>query len=501
MISGKPLIQPNFIPWILAILVIATRLPFLFDGFGHEEDSWGLVVNAFEMHSTGVYHASRFPGHPLQEYVYALIWNQPAWLWNALSMLFSAAALIAFYKSVHKIGYNYAFEAALILAFTPEFFTAGTYTIDYAWGLAFILFSLVFLLRRNYWLAGILLGMAIGCRITSMIFLLPWIILLWNKLDAKQWFIDALKVGIACCVVGILWYVPAYMNYGMAFFDYSDQFPYPPIAKVIYKATLGVFGFLGLLAIGIAFTASLIRKNKSVENPPALVTPTRMIVAIAVIIFLQVIAYLRLPQKSGYLLPLVPFVIMLIVMFSTKKMVRIATVMFIAAPFLFSINLTDPLRGAESSPLALKFHASGQEIFLDPVSGPIFSEQSKRRNKMEYVERVCDYLDTTDHSQILICGWWYNEILIQKISHDLEDKNRPHHPGRDVRLSFYVPCDSLTLDWNAIRAAEWYKENEKPCPYMKETYKIYYLPEQNLYNDQMYGQSCTDSLAEPFPVR
>lgn len=36
----------------------------------------------------------------------------------------------------------------------------------------------------------------------------------------------------------------------MDFFDYSDQFPYPPIAKIIYKATIGVYGLIGILLIG-----------------------------------------------------------------------------------------------------------------------------------------------------------------------------------------------------------------------------------------------------------
>src|ERR1044072_5419169 len=126
-------------PWVLGAVVLLTRIPFLFDGFGHEEDSYGLVVNAWEMHREAHYVASRFPGHPFQEYVYLLIWNQPAWIWNSLSMLFSAVGVIAFYRIMKRTGIGYALETALMFAFAPMFYLAGTYSIDYAWSLAFVL--------------------------------------------------------------------------------------------------------------------------------------------------------------------------------------------------------------------------------------------------------------------------------------------------------------------------------------------------------------------------
>ena len=52
---------------LLFLLVLATRIPFLFYGYGVEEDSWGHVLNAALMNETGVYEISRLPGHPLYE--------------------------------------------------------------------------------------------------------------------------------------------------------------------------------------------------------------------------------------------------------------------------------------------------------------------------------------------------------------------------------------------------------------------------------------------------
>lgn len=84
-------------------------------------------------------------------------------------------------------------------------------------------------------------------------------------------------------------------------------------------------------------------------------------------------------------------------------------------PFLLSINLTDRLRGSTYSSLAKKFQISGQEFFVDPLSGPIFSEQSKRINKINYCKRVMDKINKEEKKSVLICGWWYNELVVANL--------------------------------------------------------------------------------------
>lgn len=462
--------------WILGIVVAISRIPFMFDGFGHEEDSWGLVVNAWEMHTTGHYVASRFPGHPLQEYIYLLIWNQPAWVFNTLSMLFGGIAVVFFYKALRKLEMNFAFETALMLAFVPVFYISGTYTIDYAWSLAFVMTAFYLFTDRKFLLCGILLGMAVGCRITSGVFVIPFAILLWNRMDLRQWIKDVMMIGVPAALIGIAWYIPAYLQYGRAFFDYSDQFPYPPFTKIAYKATIGVFGLIGIFALVYAKFKWITRKDKSALQIPALVSPQRLTIAILVVIALHIISYLRLPQKAGYMLAMVPFVLLLVTMYSTRATIRIVTILFLFASFLFSINISDGLRGSESSALAVKFHVSGQEIFLDPLSGPIFSEQSKRQNKMAYTAKVRAAIESTQEKQMIICGWWYNEIL----SYYLE--GRPNAKSIPVALRFYEHCS--VLDSAKSTGAN-----------------IYYLPEQDLYNDQMFGQQCTNSIAELYPIK
>lgn len=464
----------KFHPLLLALAVLLSRLPFLFDGYGHEEDSYGLVVNAWEMHSYGHYVASRFPGHPLQEYIYLLIWDQPAWLWNLLSALLSVTAVLAFHHAIKGIGLKYAMEASLLFAFTPMFFIAGTYTIDYAWSLAFVMLSFSSLVCRKFWLSGIMLGLAVGCRVTSGVFVLPWALLLWQNLDVAQWRIYVVKIIVPCAIIGVLWYIPAYLQYGRAFFDYSDQFPYPSFAKIFYKATIGVFGILGILGLIIAFVRWATQKEKQAVNPPAICSPARLVWVVVLIVVLHIVSYLRLPQKAGYMLPIVPFVVLLVVMYIPRNTLRIITLLFLLAPFLFGMNITDELRGSGATGASVKFNVNGQEISIDAARGLAFAEQQKRRNKMEYVQRVCDHLDNSNEKQVLVCGWWYNEVITER---RLDGASNADHI-----FLFYSTCAALR-------------------DYEADGFTIYYLPEQDLYNDQMFGQSCTNEIAQPFPVQ
>lgn len=458
---------------ILVALTTFTRLPFIFDGYGVEEDSWGLVVNSYEMKKYGGYSASRFPGHPLQEYVYRLIYDQPAWVYNFFSLLASVVAVAFFFKALRKMQFTGAFPAALMFCFTPVFYIAGTYTIDFAWTIAFVMVSFYYLLDQKLVLSGIFIGMATGCRITSEVFLLPWALLLYNGLDVRTTIKNVIRLSIPAIIIGVLWFIPAYHHYGIAFFDYSDQFPYPSIAKVVYKLTLGVFGFTGMLVLVIYNLIGLKNIFKKNLQAVTLFRTERLLWVCLLVIVLHIVSYLRLPQKSGYMVPAIPFFIMLLGLIISEKQFRMATIGMIISPFLFSINLTDPLRGSASSSLAMTFKVSGQEIFLDPLSGPIFSERSKRINKMKYCDEVVKIANKMDYRYMIISGWWYNELQVQQL-------HQNEHFDRHYR--FYEKCSFLD-------SAKAYDS------------EIYYLPEQDLYNDEMFGQSCTDSLGKPFPEK
>ena len=107
---------------------------------------------------------------------------------------------------------------------------------------------------------------------------------------------------------------------------------------------------------------------------------------------------------------------------------------------------------------------------MDPLSGPIFSDYTKRLNKIAYTEQIFKKLQTEQNKIVLISGWWYNELLVSGWDNPIKNNVIP---------VFYI--DRHTME-----------------KYLSEGYLIYYLPEQNLYNDQFSQMNFTDTVAKPY---
>lgn len=463
--------QGNLQLWLVAAVALISRLPFLHAGYGVEEDSWGIAVAMHNTIATGIPEASRLPGHPVHELFLALVWAAGGrfWAFNLVSAVAGAMGAFFFGLILKKLEFKHYALAALGFAFVPVIFIAGTYTIDYAWTITFVLASYYALISKRLWLAGIMLGLAIGCRITTAAMMLPFAIHLWSNDGFNQWFNRVFRVGIAAGIVGAICYIPVVMVYGADFFTYSDQFPYPPWSKIFYKGTIGVFGLIGFSAIILFAIYILLKRNKKKDELYAQPLHDKVTYAWISVIIIYIIAYFGLPQKSAYLIPLVPFVLLLFTRHLGSKAYRAFSYCIIASAFLFSINLTDPFRGSQYSPLAFKTVVSGQELFLDPLTGPVWSDFTKRKQKMAFTKMVREKAIALKERAVIISGWWYNMILTE-----LYDEPGPEN----VVYTFYT--DEATLR-----------------NYLSQGYNIYYLPEQNLYNDLNFKMNVTDQVAKP----
>jgi hypothetical protein len=457
--------------FLLFLIVFISRVPFLSAGYGVEEDSWGIAMAAFQTKMSGVFEPSRLPGHPVQELIYSALWGAGPIVFNGLCAFFSAVGAVFFALILQQLKFKHFLFAAFALAFVPVYFISSTYTIDFVWTEAFVLISLYALLKNRLVVSGVFLGLAIGCRITSGAMLLPFMMIIWQDKNLKQNFINLLKISIPMGVVAIVSFIPIIAQYGLSFFMYYDQFPYPSMAKLVYKMVFGVFGFVGVMAIAIAVLSILLNKEKQKNGELFETQLNRKIIAASfTILILFFISYLRLPQKSGYMLPILPFVILLFGYYLNSKKFKIVCGAFILSSFVCSINLTDKIRGAEHSKYAFVYTISGQEIFFDALSGPIFSDYSKRIQKEKYVESVIKKTEKVTAKTVVISGWWYNEISVWQI-------NRPIN--KNVSFEFYI--DSAKIN-----------------KYLAQEYEITYLPEQNIYNDLMFKMQVTDSVAKPF---
>ncbi|MGB3946559.1 MAG: hypothetical protein WBM13_01125 [Bacteroidia bacterium] len=471
MFARDFLYKTNTIFVLLFFTVVLSRIPFLFCGYGVEEDSWGIALAAFYTKLSGIYEPSRLPGHPVQELIYSALWGAGPLVFNGLCAVFSGITTVYFALILKHLNFTHFFLAALAFAFIPVFYISSTYTIDFVWTEAFVLMSFYYLLKEKYILTGLLLGLAIGCRITSGAMLLPFMIVVWQNDNLKQNFVKLLKIGVPMAVISILAFVPVIKQFGLSFFMYYDQFPYPPFLKVMYKMVIGVFGLVGTLAI-IVTTLLIVFNRKKITFGQLFQRSLdkRILTASYVIIILFIISYFRLPQKSGYMIPVLPCLILLFGYYASSNYFKALCIALIVAPFICSINLTDKLRGATYSKYSIITHVAGQEIFFDPFSGPIFSDYSKRKLKINYTNSVLQKVDTINQKTVVIAGWWYNQIMVELI-----EKNRNNF----VIFEFYI--DAVKIE-----------------KYLSEGYKICYLPEQNIYNDLMYKMNITNTVSTEF---
>lgn len=454
----------------LFLIVFISRVPFLSAGYGVEEDSWGIALAAFHTKFTGIYEPSRLPGHPFQEYIFSALWGVGPVIFNASCAFFSAVSAVFFALILRHLKFKPFFLAAIAFAFVPVYYISSTYTIDFVWTQALMLMAFYYLLKEKYLLCGILLGLAIGCRVTSGVMLIPFMIIIWQsdfKLNAIRFF----KMSIPMVIVAMALYIPVMKQFGLSFFMYYDQFPYPPFAKIVYKMIIGVFGLIGTISlISFLIIALLKRKNQSAGESFDGGLDRKVRIASFIIIILYTISYFRLPQKSGYMIPVLPFVILLFGYYLNVKNFVLFCFSMVASCFLFGINLTDAFRGATYSKYAMVFKVANQELFLDPLSGPVFSDYSKRQQKIAFTDEVIHKASRISSNTVIIAGWWYNEIMVTML-----DKTS-----------------------NAYVIYEPYINETTMKNYRLKNYEIYYLPEQNKYNDLMYKINATDELAKSF---
>jgi hypothetical protein len=147
-------------------IVLVSRLPFIDAGYGIEQDGWRVAATARYFALSGEYKVSRFPGFPIVEFVCSLVWKHGALAMNFLTALASAVTAGMLSLIAKRYGSRDSILLALTFAFTPIVFINSTVTMDYLWAMMFVSLGWYAGLNGKPIFAGLLLGIAIGCRIT-----------------------------------------------------------------------------------------------------------------------------------------------------------------------------------------------------------------------------------------------------------------------------------------------------------------------------------------------
>ena len=441
---------------LFAVMIFISRLPFLIYGYGLDGDSWSVAISAKHLFSTGEYVPSRLPGYPVHEFLCALVSPFGYIGMNLISAIFTTIAVTTFALILRSLRFKSIFLAATTFSFVPVIFIHSTTTIDYNIALAFIMLAMFFMIRDKLFVAGCFVALAIGTRLTSGAMLLPLSIMLLRNDGFNGNIKRIAKMAIPAVIGGVLFYIPLMSKYGLGFFTYYEV-PYPAIPKVLYKLSIEVWGTIGILGIFISTILFFLPHNFSKNKflfPRSI--NEKYVIAWLVAVDIYIIAFLKLPMESGYLIPIVPFIIMIYGKYLYNRAFVFFCSMLIVSSLICTISPADRYDAASVSSLTSTFNAGGEKLTLDYLQGPVYSYHTRRKNGIEFVNSLLSSMDTITIPSVIVSGRWYNQLIVQS-----NDTSKLKAKIRD------------------------YISEPEALYFYAKGYLIYYLPKQEYYNKVM----------------
>lgn len=426
----------KFLLLLLLAVALLSRLPFLGAGYGLHWDAWGNAKMAREIAETGHYTMARRPGAPVYELTSALLsWGGP-WALNGLSAL-GAVACVGIFALLAR-GYHCRdwLLAAAAFAFSPVMYVSSVTAKDFTVACALVLLSTLLIVKSRPVAAGVSLGLAMGCRLTSGVMALPLaLMLLWRQPEGKR-FRQLIWLAVTSAAVVLIAFIPAFLTYGFSFVTYfTPEGPrlvygvyYPPWRAVLHRGTVEVWGMAGFIGLVFAIVGALAvrRGTRSIDGAPA-----RDLFAWGGAILIYAVLYAAFPDQAGYFLPAVPFTILLLGCLSPRWLFQAFCILTIASAFV------DWKNGA-------------------PAAGAIFQDRSERLRTIENVRNFYSYARTIPGRNVFVIGAFYHGIgLIAP-----ESKNG--------HFAYLLTEKELT-------------------DYLKDGFTIYYLPAMRQFEYDVHG--------------
>ncbi len=281
----------------LAVVYVASRIPWLNVGYGADPDAWRVALSADHLLSNAEYLPSRLPGFPLEEFVTVPL-VRAGWAWTNLStVLISLAGVYLFARLLVELKLPARGLLTPAFAFTPLLWINSVLTMDYMWSLAFILACYLALIRRRPLLAGICMGLAIGFRLTAFWAAFAFLFWIWRERRLRS----AIPFVGAMGVVSLIAYSPVVATYGIGMFNFYDAgVPLLGFFNLLGKDALGLLGAIAVMG-GTALSLPRLKRL------PADFLADNHVALWVVLSALVFGSFTRLPHEVAYLIPLYPF--------------------------------------------------------------------------------------------------------------------------------------------------------------------------------------------------
>ncbi|MEX0965785.1 MAG: hypothetical protein WD077_00980 [Bacteroidia bacterium] len=365
--------NPKIQAVLLFVLVLMSRLPFLSSGFGMDPDSWNMALVARHIAETGHYVTSRLPGYPMPELLYAIL-PESYFIFNLISAVFSAVATVFFFLLLRHFRLPFPFLFALAFSFVPIIYINSVSSVDYMWAMAFILAGNYFAVKNEFLLAGLLLGISLSCRVTSVLMFVPLLLLI-----PRQPLRIYLKLCLAAAAGSLLYFIPVISTYGFNFLTYYTG-PDIGLRRIVSMITQELWGRVGLVFLLAAVLWQVIIWLKKPETLKADNSQRRLLMAGGAGISLSFLLFLYLPHEAAYLIPTVVWIMLLLPLFLRRQVLLVV------------------IAGCLISPVVTFGHTG---IY----KGPVLLNMEYREYHFRHFSTLLQKLSQVEKPVMLVAGW------------------------------------------------------------------------------------------------
>ncbi len=301
----------------LFVIFAISRLPFLNLGFSAftsstDSDTLAVVNSAYLLKYFHVYTVSRYPGYPFYEIFNSLLISG-GWIFtNTATALISFMALTLFGKILTIFEIKNKALLILTFAFFPIIWINSTITMDYLWGLTFIMLACFYSFKGKYGSAGIAIGFAFATRFTSLVMVLPLIYWMLKKKVSGRNIMSFILTGF---FTSVILFLPVLFKYKLEFFKGSGFISTTPLKKplelLLYSMLSSsadlVSGLTGWIVFVIVIILVLFfKKFLSTSKHDTLLNFCGLTMLIYFLL------YVTFPYKIEYLIPVVPWFLIIL---------------------------------------------------------------------------------------------------------------------------------------------------------------------------------------------
>jgi hypothetical protein len=325
------------------LLALVMYIPFIFLGYGSDMDTYRVLWTGQRMATLLDYVPSRPPGFLVFETITyflnifggSLLTNLGA-VCMSLVIIYSLKTILETYQIPNKK------LLLMILMVQPYYWVNSTCTMDFLFALGFSFLAFTLLLQGKGAFGGIAMGLAIGSRISSGLACAGFLLFLFITLPKLRR--QLILAGGVTAVMTVLVFLPS-----ADFAGWSMRFLKPAVGgaeywslflragRFVYKSL--TFWSFPVILVFVAAAVIAVRRFGQIRRS----SQASVFIFSAIMLLAYEAFYFYIPTEPGYLLPTVPFVIILLgVILADRRWALAGIVCLLLVSNFVSINFARP---------------------------------------------------------------------------------------------------------------------------------------------------------------